>query len=220
MERARQMRRDLITVAVVAVLLGAAMLLISSNATSAQSATEDQYSSATSASASASATSDQYPNGSSGGGAANPTTPAPAPTGNPTTSAPENNTEDPSGTQAMFGALLKTLTTISSCNPFGAYGGLAGLPTGCDMGAGSTNIPGQGGSVATIGDPGSTTFPTHTTRVLTTDEMLTASVCGLNQMCGPLIDYGPVSDPPPGGTPIIPTGPGHPTTDVPATGGQ
>jgi hypothetical protein len=206
MERARQMRRDLITVAVVAVLLGATMLLIISSAAFAQSATEDQYSSATSASASASPTSDQYSNGS-GGGTASPTTPAPV-----------DNTEDPSGTQAMVDTLLKSLTTISSCNPSGAYGGLAGLPGGCDMGAGSTDIPGQG--VATNGDSGSTTFPGYRTIVLTVNEMLKLTCGVLNPMCGPIIDHGPVSDPPPGGTPIIPIGPGHPTTDVPATGGQ
>jgi hypothetical protein len=102
MERARQMRRDLITVAVVAVLLGA-MLLISSNAASAQTATEDQYSSDTSASASASATasasptSDPYSNGS-GGGTAGPTTPAPV-----------DNTQDPSGTQATADTLQSLL---------------------------------------------------------------------------------------------------------------
>ena len=108
MERARQIRRDLITVAVVVVLLGAAMLLISSNAASAQTATEDQYSSATSASASASATasanptSDQYPNGSSGGGTASSTTPAPV-----------DNTGDASGTQATADALQSTLQVMA-----------------------------------------------------------------------------------------------------------
>jgi len=110
MKRARQMRRDLITVAVVAVLVSAAMLLISSNVASAQTATEDQYSSATSASASASPTSDQYPNGS-GGGTASPTTPAPI-----------DNTEDPSGTQATVDALQSTLQAMALQSALQAIG--------------------------------------------------------------------------------------------------
>jgi cytoskeletal protein RodZ len=120
MKRAQQMRRDLITVAVVAVLLGAAMLL-NSNAAFAQSATEDQYSSATSASASPSAaastspTSDQYSNAS--GSTASPTTPAtatPTASASPTATAPAPvNTEDPSFTQAKVGALQSALQTIA-----------------------------------------------------------------------------------------------------------
>jgi len=49
MERARQMRRDLIAVAVVVVLLVGLLLLLSSGAAFAQSAAEDQYSSSSGA---------------------------------------------------------------------------------------------------------------------------------------------------------------------------
>jgi hypothetical protein len=163
------MKRDLIPVAVVVMLLVAALLLISSNAASAQTATENQYSSAT---ASPSTTSDQYSNAS--GSTASPTAPAATTTRTATASptatasAPIDSIEDPSDTQARVGALQGVLQNIAnlaaststnrSCNPFGAYGGLFGSPAGCDVGPDSTSIDGHGGSVATNGGSGSFTI--------------------------------------------------------------
>jgi hypothetical protein len=164
MERARQMRRDLITVAVVAVLLGAAMLLISSSAAFAHSAVEDQYSNATSdhyadvsspsasASASASTAENQY-------------SPPPPPSSAP----PEYPTEEPSpDTQGQVDAFQSALQTIndlgassgtsSSCDPRGSYGGLFGSPPECYVGSDSIIIPGEVYSTAPDGDAGSSTF--------------------------------------------------------------
>ena len=164
MQRARQMRRDLITVAVVAVLLVAAMLLISSSAAFAQSAVEDQYANATSdhyadvsnpsasASVSASTAENQY------------SSPPP-----PTSATPEYPPEEPSpDTQGQVDALQSALQTIndlgassdttSSCDPRGAYGGLFGSPPECYVGPDSIIIPGEIFSTAPDGDAGSSTF--------------------------------------------------------------
>jgi hypothetical protein len=72
--------------------------------------------------------------------------------------------------------------TTSSCNPSGAYGGLFGSPGGCDIGPDSTAIAGQGGSGASDGDSGSSTFVGYVTEYVPVAEQscgVYSPVCGI-----------------------------------------
>ena len=177
--RVEQMKKDLITVAVIVPLLIAVLMVMGLREASAQSAAEDQYYNASGAG------SDQYTDPSS-----TPTSPAPS-SGTGSGGSPPTQTspveESPlvggsvDGVRQTLTNLVNSLaaqgasngTSTPTCNPAGAYGGLAGWPGGCDMGTGSTNISGQASSGgAPNGGSGSFQIPGYVSHYQTVAEQL------------------------------------------------